>query len=135
MKSFFYIVSEKSVKKKKKKKAAHIISFDEDDSGTFSSSQLSEADHLEISGSRDINNVVHCRGSRIEAGIVNTDERSVGEGVEDRNDSCDSSISIKRSLPREPSIASASSCDHPPSHGSFSSTDYDLGYVVSSSGY
>ncbi|KAL5018144.1 hypothetical protein ScPMuIL_003866 [Solemya velum] len=116
--------SEKTVKKKKKKKPAHIVSFDEDDSGTFSSSQLSETDHLDISGSGEI---IQGKSRKNETSILNIDVRSLGEGVEDKSDTYDSVIPHKRTSMREPSIASASSCDRPPSHGSFSSTDFDLG--------
>lgn len=111
--------------KKKKKKTAHIVSFDEDDSGTFSA----DPDQSEQS-------------SKVTIGSSELSKKSVGKTIDETselvsqisavrindNGSSDARthLSVNRTLQRESSINSQTSYDRPPSVHSLSSTDLDL---------
>lgn len=122
-----YFVEIKKKEKKKKKKNAHIVSFDEDDSGTFSA----DPDQSEQS-------------SKVMVGSSELSQKSMGKTVDETselvsqisavrindNGSSDSGtlLSVNRTLQREASINSQTSYDRPPSVHSLSSTDLDLRY-------
>lgn len=99
--------------KKKKKKMANIVSFDEDDSGTYSASHLSELDQEMDSGM-----TVGRRSfdTNVDSEHVKTTVPSIkllSEGISSQ-------------YSREPSVASGTSNDRQNSHSSFSSADFEL---------
>lgn len=115
----------KKKEKKKKKKNAHIVSFDEDDSGTFSADpDLSEQSSKFSVGSSDL--------------IPRSLEEETDESSElisempsiliDNNDSSDVQTHLSVDVPyqREASINSETSYDRPLSVHSLSSADLDV---------
>nr|XP_022316241.1 sorting nexin-29-like [Crassostrea virginica] len=104
--------------KKKKKKNAHIVSFDEDDSGTFSAdpdqSEQSSKFTIGISDYRSVEGTIE------ESGETPSGREDIGA-----ND-LGSRLSVERPLQREASINSQTSFDRPPSVHSLSSTDLDV---------
>lgn len=106
--------------KKKKKKNAHIVSFDEDDSGTFSAnpdqSEQSSKFTIGISDYRSVEGTIE------ESGETPSGREDIGA-----ND-LGSRLSVERPLQREASINSQTSFDRPPSVHSLSSTDLDVRY-------
>ncbi|OWF52733.1 sorting nexin-29-like [Mizuhopecten yessoensis] len=103
--------------KKKKKKMANIVSFDEDDSGTYSAaSHLSEVDQSDYGatvGRRSFD--------------TNIDSELSKQTLPYFKASANSTSSQMSSLySREPSVTSGTSNDRQNSHSSFSSTDFEL---------
>lgn len=108
----------KKKEKKKKKKMANIVSFDEDDSGTYSSSHLSELDQQET----DYGATVGRRSfdSNFDSDVTKPTIPSL------KTPSNDSSNQKSLLYPREPSITSGTSNGRQNSHSSFSSADFEL---------
>ncbi|KAJ8318025.1 hypothetical protein KUTeg_003116 [Tegillarca granosa] len=121
--------------KKKKKKTANIVSFDEDDSGTFSGSQISEHEH------RERNRNSFTKQTSVDTSSYTKNEPQDNDSANDiptfnitNEDISVTSVTgtynntVLKSLPfnREPSVTSGNSFDRPPSQNSFSSADFDL---------
>ena len=137
-------------KEKKKKKVAHIVSFDEDDtgSGKFSRINNSSGDSrgsfsYDTNSESSVSGLPNSNTSKVithnsTSAIKDTGFKSINqlESVLQRTmeDSGDSAInnSKRLSIPstaREPSINSFMS-DSRQSHGSISSTDFELRYII-----
>lgn len=110
----------KKKEKKKKKKAAHIVSFDEDDSGTFSADpdQSEQSSKVKIGSSELF--------QKSEGKKINETSELVSQISDNGTSDARNHLSVNRTLQREASINSQTSYDRPPSVHSLSSTDLDL---------
>ncbi|XP_060063428.1 sorting nexin-29-like [Ylistrum balloti] len=104
--------------KKKKKKMANIVSFDEDDSGTYSASHLSEVDQSEFDNGATV-------GRR--SFDTNNDSEPQKQTMPLLKAPTNGTSSQRYLLySREPSVTSGTSNDRQNSHSSFSSADFEL---------